>query len=192
MMLLGKQSSNKEKYEQKDSLYIDVGQPLFNGRTVTLNASVNSNNNSMLLGNKGSNPNSLSKFAKGGKPQDVDLRKVAIMKNMQTADSDGESPKSDYRDRSNSVGGRSGFNMGNNKERSPDNIEDVSHENSQVQRNVDKIILGTPDKHPSKLLASGKRYSLLENRSAGNSPKGSPMKNGAIFSKFGEECKSPR
>lgn len=210
---------NKEKYEQKDSLYIDVGQPLFNGKTDTLNSGVNSHNNSLLLGqtptnNPGSNPGSLSKFAAGmsGKKDNSkgmragggnDLFKAAIFKNMEKnsvnspgLDSD-ESPKrsyesSSFRDKSNAVIS-SGFGInGARKEKSPDNIEDVSNENPQVQRNVEKINVGTPDKHPSKLVSPGKRYSLLENKSGtGNSPTYSSPTYGKN-SKYGEESKSPK
>ena len=84
----------KEKYEQKDSLYIDVGQPLLNGKTDTLTANVGSHNNSLLLAHgpmgQGSNPNSLSKFAKGGKSGGSDLRKIAIMKNTTMHGNDSE------------------------------------------------------------------------------------------------------
>ena len=186
----------KDKYEQKDSLYIDVGQPLLNGKTDTLAAGVGSHNNSLLLGQgpmgQGSNPNSLSKFAGGGKSGANDLRKAAILKNskFQPDSSDGESPKNaKSRERSSSLGpGQNGYDR---KEKSPDNIEDVSNENPQVQNNVDKISMGTPDKHPSKLISPGKRYSLLENRSAGNSPKvGGGGQAG--HSRFGEETKTQK
>lgn len=179
----------KDKYEQKDSLYIDVGQPLLNGKTDTITAGVGSNNNSLLLGQgpMGSNPNSLSKFA-GGKGGANDLRKAAILKNSKFHDSDSESPMNKSRERSSSLGpGQSN----SDRTKSPDNIEDVSNENPQVQNNVDRISLGTPDKHPSKLISPGKRYSLLENKSAGNSPKvGGGYQAGA--SRFGEETKTQK
>ena len=96
----------KEKYEQKDSLYIDVGQSLLNGKTDTLTGSVVSNNNSLLIGQspRNSGSNSLSKFAKGGKAGGNDLRKLVIMKNtMQGAEGDGDSPKlPSLKERSNS------------------------------------------------------------------------------------------
>lgn len=192
-----KQSANatKEKYEQKDSLYIDVGTPLFNGRTDTLNSGVNSHNNSLLLGqtptnNPGSNPGSLSKFAAGGVSGKKeggkgrggganDLFKAAILKTMEKnsvnspgLDSEDLSPKKydSAREKSNSSLSFSASQNGR-KDKSPDNNEDISSENPQVQRNVEKINVGTPDKHPSKLVSPGKRYSLLENKGGtGNSP----------------------
>lgn len=213
-----KQASNvgKEKYEQKDSLYIDVGTPLFNGRTDTLNSGVNSHNNSLLLGqtpsnntNNGSNPGSLSKFAagaasgkkEGGKTRGGganDLFKAAIYKTMEKnsvnspgLDSEDLSPKKfdsgSFREKSSSVL-NSNFGFNGRKDKSPDNIEDVSSENPQVQRNVEKINIGTPDKHPSKLVSPGKRYSLLESKSGtGNSPTYSSP---TYKTKY-EDCKSP-
>ena len=109
---------------------------------------------------------------------------------MQSPDSDSESPtNSKSRERSSSLG--PGQNGNNRDEKSPDNMEDVSNENPQVQNNVDRISLGTPDKHPSKLVSPGKRYSLLENRSAGNSPKVSAGQSGGA-SRFGEESKTQK
>lgn len=184
---VGKQETSKyakERYEQKDSLYIDVGQPVLNGRTDTITAGVGSNNNSLLIGqgpvSQGSNPSSLSKFAKGGRGGGGnDLMKAAIFKNMKmhAADSDSESPKnSQFRERSNSVGNKSGYDS------SPSDSQ--SDGGSHFQKAADK---------QAKLNSSGKRYSLLDNRSAGNSPKvsGNTTNAGGV-SRFSEETKSPK
>eukprot|EP00331_Platyophrya_macrostoma_P004586 CAMPEP_0176430336 /NCGR_PEP_ID=MMETSP0127-20121128/14191_1 /TAXON_ID=938130 /ORGANISM="Platyophrya macrostoma, Strain WH" /LENGTH=634 /DNA_ID=CAMNT_0017812203 /DNA_START=8 /DNA_END=1912 /DNA_ORIENTATION=- len=190
---LSKQNSinyPKEKYEQKDSLYIDVGAPLLNGKMDTLTASVGSHNNSVLMG---SNPNSVSKFAKGGKTGGNDLRKLAIMKNnMQNPNSDDESPVGALSfERSSSFGSKPTRFSPPKKEKTSDESDDETpNENPQVQKNVDKISAGSPDKHPSKMMSSSKRYNFIENRSTSNSPKVSNMK-GAGFSRF-EEFKNSK
>jgi len=198
IMLLSKQNSSnfaKEKYEQKDSLYIDVGQPLINGRTDTISLGASSKTNSIQFcqtpKSRDSNPNSLSKFANGGKNTDIDFRKAVIMKNVLGVDSDSESPRAGVnRERSYSSGDRTGF--GEPKEKSPDNIEDVSTENSQVQNNIDKMINKTPEKHPSKLLSTGRQILTFETRSAGNSPKNSGIRGVNYHSPFGIITKSPK
>lgn len=172
----------KDKYEQKDSLYIDIGQPLFNGKTDTMNGSVSSNNNSLNLGQspKSGGSNSFSKFAKGGKAGGNDLRKLAILKNNMhgAGDSDPDSPM--FKERSSSLGRQTSFKQ---KEQSEENVEDTPSDHPHVQ---------SPTKNPLKIVAPGKRYQLLENKSAGNSPKPSGQKVLAGgFSKFGEESKSP-
>ena len=115
--------------------------------------------------------------------------KAAIFKNMklQAAESDADSPRNMYdRERSNSFGPETH----ERKDKSPDNIEDISHENAEVHKNIEKMIRRTPDKHPSKLITPGKKYSSFDQRSAGNSPKLSG--DGGIPSKYKEETKSPK
>ena len=205
-MNISRQNSgaNKEKYEQKDSLYIDVGQPLFNGKTDTLNGGVNSKNSSLLLTqnpSNGSNNVIPSKFAQSGrkdaKARGGDLFKAAIMNSRDrnassfSADSDIESPTkktyeaSSFKERSNAV-------MNQQKKEDSDNTDEFSGDNAQIDRNAIRISTGTSDKHPSRV-STTKRYSMLEGKtSTGNSPTyspgfGSPKKN----SKYAEEAKSP-
>ena len=61
------------------------------------------------------------------------------------------------------------------------NGKEESNEGSQFQKSADKA---------AKLNTSGKRYSLLDNKSAGNSPKVGGGTAGV--SKYGEETKSPK
>ena len=191
---MSKQNSNvkpKEKYEQKDSLYIDVGQALLNGKTDTLTNSITSNNNSLLISQSpmNSNPNSLSKFAKGGKAGGNDLRKLAILKNTaaNSHDSDTESsPQMIGRSNSEGVGQLCLFKQ----EKSDESTEDISNEDPNIEKNIKQLADGNTKVHPSKLAFPGKRYSLLENRSAGNSPRfGNQNATNMLSSRFNGETK---
>ena len=180
--------NNKDKYAEKDSLYLDVGTPLLNGKIDTITQSMSSNNNSLLLsqmgggsnGNVGSNSGSISMFVEntngsGKKSNRPSFRyngagqsflKAAIFRNMQKNSEnieefkDGMSPgmiKINGQDtRRGSIG--SGTGSRNESPDSGEYVDETQSDNSQqLQNNVEKMKIGTHDKHPSKMLSQGQQ-----------------------------------
>jgi len=188
---ISKTTATPLKYEQKDSLYLDVGQPLMNGKIDTLNAGVGSANNSLNLvghapsGNPGSNPSSLSKFAAGNQAGKLsmkgrggggnDLLKAAIFKNAERNMNNPYEESSPVKTFDNSgFSGKSNQVMGGGDDGDDDNSAQpymITRANSEGLAKSDSPI---------------KRYSLLDNKGGtGNSQAYS--KN----SKYSEETKSP-
>mmetsp|Transcript_42367 Transcript_42367/g.49072 ORF Transcript_42367/g.49072 Transcript_42367/m.49072 type:complete len:647 (-) Transcript_42367:253-2193(-) len=183
-------ATNKERYEQKDSLYLDVGQPVINGKVDTMTSGVNSHNNSLLLqgpsNTTGSN-NSISRFAgsarKGGQN---DLLRAAIFNNAGKGEMNQDDTSPTKISRTSSLGYKINLNdYKQNQGKSPENVDDdaetdVSNENTQVQGKFDKISPSPTDMHSIKMAALGK------GGVNGNSPTHSPSKNNKY-----EESKSP-
>eukprot|EP00331_Platyophrya_macrostoma_P001213 CAMPEP_0176405486 /NCGR_PEP_ID=MMETSP0127-20121128/360_1 /TAXON_ID=938130 /ORGANISM="Platyophrya macrostoma, Strain WH" /LENGTH=571 /DNA_ID=CAMNT_0017784541 /DNA_START=311 /DNA_END=2026 /DNA_ORIENTATION=- len=176
----------KERYEQKDSLYLDVGGPPLNGKVDTLNSGVNSNNNSLLLGqpvgsDPSSNTSSMSKFSGGGLTVKKELSKgrfggnnllkAAIFKNAEKNNPNFEDESPRRFANLNNVGlnsrfaGQSDFSSTGDRssegDGSPMNLESQSP-TAQFTQSVEKIPLS---------FASGKKYNLIDARASnGNSP----------------------
>jgi len=179
---------NKDKYEQKDSLYLDVGQPLMNGKIDTLNSGVNSANNSLLLGqgpthNAGSN-NSLSKFAGGQAGKNAAggrggggnaLLKAAIFKNAEKNMNNPYEESSPMKTFDNaSFSGRSNQVMNDNHGGDGDGSEGFA-----ITRANSAGVASLKGDSP-------KRYSLLDSKGGTGNLQGH-SKN----SKYSEESKSP-
>mmetsp|Transcript_54742 Transcript_54742/g.62927 ORF Transcript_54742/g.62927 Transcript_54742/m.62927 type:complete len:657 (-) Transcript_54742:48-2018(-) len=173
-------NTTKERYEQKDSLYIDVGQPMLNGRTDTMNSGLGSNNNSLLLGSQGnsnsnsnSGANSPSKFGGGGRERREttgirsggnNLLKAAIVKNAQynNANFEDESPKRMNRE-------SYGFSQKSNEVQNEED-EESTNDYSRSQSMSEKG-------RPTPLMMPSKRFTIIAGQGAtGNSPTLSPQK----------------
>lgn len=164
----------KDRFAEKDSLYLDMGKPELNGKIDTLaNGSANA---SLLLNRADSNMNvskdgSVSSFAKqqpdqksrsksfrhGGGNQSI--LKAAIFRNMQNNNMPGEESKEDISgskrrdsDPASYYSKESPSNRRNShsSDSDDDSSSDICHENPQVQLNVEKMKAGTPDMKPSK------------------------------------------
>ena len=173
-----------DRFAEKDSLYLDMGKPELNGRTDTLtNGSQNNSlllqRDPSSNANVGSG--SLSAFAKGGlsdqkkagqnksfkSPGGQSFLKAAIFRNMEKNRELGDESKEDpspLRDKEDFSQKERRFSEHTPKTNdlyspfhrrsSSPETDDISNENPQVQLNVEKIKIGTPDKHPSKMLTS--------------------------------------
>jgi hypothetical protein len=168
-----------DRFAEKDSLYLDMGRPEMNGKIDTLTSG--SQNNSLLLqrdpsSNANLNSGSLSAFAKQGSLSDQkksgqgksfkvgggsSFYKAALLKNnlnYEETKEDPGPPRQELIPRENNRRYSENLGKGREKSPSPDNEDEISSEDPQVEYNVDKIKTGTPDKHPSKMLsASGNR-----------------------------------
>lgn len=185
-----------DRFAEKDSLYLDMGRPEMNGKVDTITSGSQNNSlllkhdpgsNAHLGGSRssfskqGSDKNLLGgKKAGGGGGNN--LLKQAVFKNMannmneEGKDDTPTNRASDFNaERRFSADMGHGSGSGSNSPKgeryasqSPDKDDgsDVSSENSGVQNNVDKMKAGTPDKHPSKMLASGnnRRFTPFEKK----------------------------
>lgn len=187
-----KKTSNQkiERYEYKDSLYIDVGQPMLNGRIDTINSpglnspglnspGFNAHNDSLLLTQGPSNNSTMSRFA-GGQLQPKketsilkragnSLLKTALVntaeRNCTTCED--ESPKKAMRQDSGLNGKNTEFE--NILDKSPV-VKEPSNEKLPVEKKP------SDEKTPSKLNSPGKRYLFIDSKGTGNSPGyGSPI-----------------
>jgi len=177
----------KDRFAEKDSLYLDMGRPELNGKISTL---ANGSNNDSLLLHRGdshisvaSKEGSISSFAKGQQPDqksrsksfrghagagnNQSFLKAAIFRNMaKNSDFPSEEIKDDVGDRQRkrresdrpslygqSVSNYSPTNKRNSSRSSGSDVgssDDVCSENPQVQLNMEKIKIVTPDMKPSK------------------------------------------
>jgi len=157
----------KDRFAEKDSLYLDMGRPEMNGKLETLNSA--SNNNSLLLNRRDSNASvgsnaghdSFSSFAKNSP---VDKRsksfrmhpnvpnnnqsflKAALLRNMQKNSSDmpeeskddNSSPKNEERRNSERLQGRfSSFSSRNSSNSQDNDSEDDGVESPKQSKQVD-------------------------------------------------------
>ena len=174
------------RFAEKDSLYLDLGRPELNGKIDTITSG--SNNNSLLL-HKNSSPDSPS--PKSGSPfskhsaqsssfkvqatnNNQSFLKAAIFRNMQKNGED-EDRKEESPIKKSPEGGKhdrrhsdyitlkvSDFNKDQGYTQDNEETDDISQENPQIQRNVEKIRSGGQAKHPSKLTESpNKRMSFM-------------------------------
>lgn len=182
----------KDRFAEKDSLYLDMGKPELNGKIDTL--ANGSANNSLLLHRADSNMNvsrdgSVSGFAKqqpdqksrsksfrhGGNNQSI--LKAAIFRNMQkNNDMPGEESKEDIsgskRRDSDPITYHSKESPSNRRDShssdsDDDSSSDICHENPQVQLNVEKMKAGTPDMKPSKNAHSPSKKMALPTKTPG-------------------------
>ena len=181
---------NRERYAERDSLYLDVGKPAFNGKIDT--TSNESENNSLLIKNTSisQNSNSASTFAKNSTLSDQEAKsqaknlkgfnrgaknqsflKVAIFNNMQkNSEFSTEIPEGFSRTRQD----RRHTDLilpkpklwASEEEEEPSapssDTEDTGSDDSRVGQKLEKIN-ETSKKHPSKLImGSGKPKFLVK------------------------------
>ena len=170
-------SSSPNRFTEKDSLYLDVGRPEITGRIDTITGSAN---NSVLLASKtisnaDSSPLSASAFArnagrntslKGYSPPNQGFLKAAIFRNMEQGDPQDsgtlkiklEEVKNDRRHSEFTPTKSPGFYTVGSPDHIPDpyngELGEVSHENAQIQTNVEKMKLVGQNVNPSKLVES--------------------------------------
>jgi len=177
----------KDRFAEKDSLYLDMGKPELNGKISTL---ANGSNNDSLLLQRGdshisvaSKEGSISSFAKGQQPDqksrsksfrghagpgNQSFLKNAILRNMakngdfpseEIKDDAGDSRQRKRResDRPSLYGqssqNHSPVNKRNSSRSSGSDVgssDEVCNENPQVQLNMEKIKIVTPEMKPSK------------------------------------------
>jgi len=171
-------SPSKNRFTIRDSMYLDVGKPEFNGKIDSI--SNGSSNNSLYLkgaDNLGSNNNSVSSFArqttlseqkkqgqsrsfKGHNLQtnNSSFLKAAIFNNMKNGDMGLDSPNTPK------TSGAFGFGFGSQSNATEDSassgeVDDIGDENCKIQQDFDKINEGNSPKYPSQMLHSKMRSS---------------------------------
>lgn len=177
------------RFEMKDSLYLDLGKPEISGKVDTLTNG--SANNSLLLQRQesmnNSSPKSASPYHRGSIFQSSNFRiqanavnnnnpsvlKQTIIRNMQKGEEEDEQNDNQIdqqqqqhqqgkHERRHSAFASSKFSAmrrgsTNQYEDQPtEDLAEVSQENPQIHRNIERMKSGTQLKHPSKLVESSK------------------------------------
>lgn len=181
------------RFAEKDSLYLDLGKPEMNGKIDTLTSG--SANNSLLLQKADcASPKIASPFSKNAMMRgssfknqvsggNKDVLKAAIFRNMQNNNEDEEfknenlfpikSIEAKHDRRRSDVVRALKYDSDVDSERKSglheEEPEDISQENPQLQKNMEKLGRGTHIKHPSKLIESSPnlKMSLLSHRQKG-------------------------
>ena len=172
--------NNTQRFAEKDSLYLDLGKPEINGKVDTLTNG--SANNSLLLFRadsfNGNSPKSTSPFSKGT-PQTSSFRvyangggsptvggnqtvlKAAIHRNIQNNNEEEYKPNGFIKLQEVKHERRNSDNVTTNSFKPTfvhedhahsDEMDDVSQENPQIYKNLEKLKSEFQPKHPSKLV----------------------------------------